>query len=181
VALGLGLVGRALIPLNTGAANLNRSPYSFSYPHLLTSPTTQQPVSIQASYRLWQTGCFPQDDRACEQVARCWADASLYEIAANGTLSMVASTVRKTLALLRPRRQRPRCHAAESCDELASFHSITSSASASSLSGIWRPSALAVLRLMTSSNLVGCSTGRSPGLVPLRILWANTAARRKSS
>jgi hypothetical protein len=32
------------------------------------------------------------------------------------------------------------------------------------------PSALAVLRLITSSNLVGCSMGRSPGLVPLRIL-----------
>jgi len=44
---------------------------------LFTSPTVQQPVSIQASYRLWQTGCFPQDDRACEQVARLWAGASL--------------------------------------------------------------------------------------------------------
>ena len=29
--------------------------------------------------------------------------------------------------------------------------------------------ALAVLRLMTSSNLVGCSMGRSPGLAPLRM------------
>ncbi len=36
--------------------------------------------------------------------------------------------------------------------------------------GIVRPSALAVLRLITSSNFVGCSTGRSPGLAPLRIL-----------
>src|SRR5262249_10814908 len=54
-------------------------------------------------------------------------------------------------------------------DEVAPLHSITSSASASSLSGTVRPSALAVLRLSTSSNLVGCSTGRSAGLVPLRI------------
>jgi hypothetical protein len=46
-------------------------PYSFSYPHLFISPTFQQPVSKHASYRLWQTGCFPQDDLACEQVARC--------------------------------------------------------------------------------------------------------------
>ena len=30
--------------------------------------------------------------------------------------------------------------------------------------------ALAVLRLMASSNFVGCSTGRSAGMVPLRIL-----------
>ena len=49
------------------------------------------------------------------------------------------------------------------------IHSITSSAKAISLSGILRPSALAVVRLMTSSNLVGCTTGRSAGLVPLRI------------
>ncbi len=31
-------------------------------------------------------------------------------------------------------------------------------------------SALAVFRLITSSNVVGCSTGRSPGLAPLSIL-----------
>ena len=47
---------------------------------------------------------------------------------------------------------------------------ITSSARPSSDGGIVRPSALAVLRLITSSNLVGCSTGRSAGLAPLRIL-----------
>ena len=47
---------------------------------------------------------------------------------------------------------------------------ITSSARPSSDGGIVRLSALAVLRLMTRSNLVGCSTGRSAGLAPLRIL-----------
>jgi hypothetical protein len=47
-------------------------------------------------------------------------------------------------------------------------HSITSSAVASSVDGTVRPSALAVLRLMTNSNLVGCSIGRSVGLVPCR-------------
>src|SRR5262245_50430770 len=45
-------------------------------------------------------------------------------------------------------------------------HSITSSARNSTDCGIVRPRALAVLRLMTSSNLVGCSTGRSAGLAP---------------
>jgi len=35
--------------------------------------------------------------------------------------------------------------------------------------GILRPSALAVFMLITSSNFVGCSTGRSPGFAPLRI------------
>src|SRR5262245_38112419 len=45
--------------------------------------------------------------------------------------------------LLCPRRLRPRSRAAEQRDELAPFHSITSSASASNLSGISRPSILA--------------------------------------
>src|SRR5262249_19288121 len=74
------------------------------------------------------------------------------------------------LALLRAYRKRPRGRrAAEERDELALVHSITSSAIASSDGGTVRPSALAVLRLITSSNLVGCSTGISPGLVPLRM------------
>src|SRR6476659_2383708 len=46
-------------------------------------------------------------------------------------------------------------------------HSITSSARPSSIGGTSMPSALAVLRLITNSNLVGCSTGRSAGLTPL--------------
>src|SRR5262245_59587728 len=58
--------------------------------------------------------------------------------------------------LLRPRRERPRGRrAAEQRDEVAPLHSITSSARASSLSGISMPSALAVLMLITSSNFVG--------------------------
>jgi hypothetical protein len=59
--------------------------------------------------------------------------------------------------------------AAEQRYELAALHSITSSASASSLSGTLRPSALAVVRLMTSLNLVAACTGSSAGLAPLRM------------
>src|SRR5262245_46450506 len=55
---------------------------------------------------------------------------------------------------------------------------ITSSARSSNDGGITRPSAFAVLRLITSSNFVGCSTGRSPGLAPLRILSTKCAVRR---
>jgi hypothetical protein len=54
--------------------------------------------------------------------------------------------------------------------EIAPSHSITSSAVASRDGGTVMPSALAVLRFITSSNLVGCSMGRSPGLVPCGIL-----------
>src|SRR5262245_10377081 len=59
-------------------------------------------------------------------------------------------------SLLRPRPDRPRGgRAAEQRDELApSDHSITSSARASSVAGTSRPSASAVGRLMTNSNLV---------------------------
>jgi hypothetical protein len=49
-------------------------------------------------------------------------------------------------------------------------YSVTSSARASSVGGTVRPSALAVLRLMTSSNFVGCSIGRSAGFIPFRVL-----------
>jgi hypothetical protein len=48
-------------------------------------------------------------------------------------------------------------------------YSIISSAVESSDGGIVTPSAFAVLRLMTNSNLVGCCTGRSEGFSPLRI------------
>src|SRR4029450_5789088 len=57
---------------------------------------------------------------------------------------------------------------------------ITWSARSSSVCGIVRPSALAVFKLMTRSNFVGCSTGRSPGL-PFRIRSTNVAARRSKS
>src|SRR5262249_27331009 len=53
-----------------------------------------------------------------------------------------------------------------------SGHSMTSSARARIDGGIVRPSALAVFRLTTSSKVVGCWTGRSAGLAPLRIFPA---------
>jgi hypothetical protein len=74
------------------------------------------------------------------------------------------------LRLLCGRRKRPRCGcAAEHRDELASPHSITSSAATSSVFGTVRPSAFAVFRLRMVSYFVGASTGRSAGLAPLRM------------
>ena len=52
----------------------------------------------------------------------------------------------------------------------SSDHLITLSALASTFGGIVRPICLAVFKLITNSNFVGCSTGRSAGLAPLRIL-----------
>jgi hypothetical protein len=45
-------------------------------------------------------------------------------------------------------------------------HSITSSARAMSVGGTERPSAFAVLRLKTSSNLLGCRIGKLFGFSP---------------
>src|SRR6185295_8492133 len=74
-------------------------------------------------------------------------------------------------SLLCTSRERP-CsgRAAEQRDELAALHSITSSARARNASGIVSSIALAVLRLTTSSNFVGCSTGRSAGFAPRKNL-----------
>jgi hypothetical protein len=63
----------------------------------------------------------------------------------------------------------------------ATPHSITSSARAKNERGIVRPSLLAVFMLMTSSNFVGCSTGKSAGFAPLSILSTNTAERLERS
>jgi hypothetical protein len=61
--------------------------------------------------------------------------------------------------------------------DIVHAHSITSSARASSVGGTSRPSAFAGIRLMARSNLVGCSTGMSPGLAPRRIRSTKSAAR----
>src|SRR5262249_8170854 len=85
------------------------------------------------------------------------------------------------LGLLRPRAKWPRSRPAEQRDELAALHSITSSARCCRNQGTSRPRAFAVLRLMTSSNVGGCSTGISAGFTPCKILTTNAAARRNES
>src|SRR5262249_41368304 len=66
-------------------------------------------------------------------------------------------------------RQRGRCQmqkisAGKFHFEPPSHHSITSSARTINVIGTWSPIALVALRLMISSNFVGCSTGRLEGL-----------------
>jgi len=58
---------------------------------------------------------------------------------------------------------------------------ITSSARPSTDCGIVSPSALAVFRLITSSNFVGWMTGISAGLAPFRIRSMKAATRPSSS
>src|ERR1700730_5957941 len=74
------------------------------------------------------------------------------------------------LGLLRTHPHRPRRHcASEERDEFAAGHSMTSSARCWRCKGTSWPSALAALRLITSSNLTGAWTGSSLGVAPLRM------------
>jgi hypothetical protein len=70
----------------------------------------------------------------------------------------------------RPRSPRAyRFHARGSAESRWAIHSMTSSARRRNDSGIVSPSAFAVLRLITNSNLIGRSIGKSATLAPLRI------------
>jgi hypothetical protein len=69
----------------------------------------------------------------------------------------------------------------EQRDELATLHSITSSARASEIGETSNPKVLAVFRLTTNSNLVPCWTGKSAGFAPLRILSTKLAERYHTS
>src|SRR5262249_45954203 len=88
----------------------------------------------------------------------------------------------RLISLLRVRRERPcNSRAAEKRDELAAFHSITSSASRRKESRTVRPSAFAAIILTISSNLIGDCTGRSAGFSPRKMRSTYEAVRRKMS
>ena len=64
--------------------------------------------------------------------------------------------------------QFPTGSTAKKRNEVPPFHSISSSALASSVGGTSMPSVLAVCELMTNSNLIARRTGRSAGFSPSR-------------
>src|SRR5262249_4251046 len=79
---------------------------------------------------------------------------------------------RKRSCLLYPRKRTCAAHTLMSAlgqKRTSPHHSIVSSARVSTAGGMMRPNALAVLRLITSSYLVGACTGRSAGFSPLRM------------
>ena len=90
------------------------------------------------------------------------------------------SVSRRCMDILHDKRP-ARCRAAEHGDERATLHSITSSALASNVGDIVRPSAWAVFVFNTTWNFVGCSTGRMAGFAPLMILSTYGAARSAGS
>src|SRR5262245_35589601 len=87
-------------------------------------------------------------------------------------IATAKADIRKRSCPLYPRKQTCAAHEAMSAlgqKRTSSLYSITSSARVSTDGGIVRPSALAVLRLITNSYLVGACTGISFGFSPLRI------------
>src|SRR5262249_47972844 len=80
----------------------------------------------------------------------------------------VLNAMRCALAIQDTMTKRNEAHRSKQCARRNGY-SITSSARATSVGGTSRPRALAALRLTMSVNLVGCSTGSSPGRAPLRI------------
>jgi Ribosomal protein L30p/L7e len=67
-----------------------------------------------------------------------------------------------------PKPQGPLCAIRDPPQQISGY-SMTSSALTNNVGGIVRPSIFAVRWLITISNFVGCSIGRSAGLAPLRI------------
>ena len=109
-----------------------------------------------------------------------------------GKLGILSATQRKRRSageiftragsrLRRPQSRAPRRARLERRRWSSTGYSMTWSARSRTDCGIVRPSALAVLRLTTNLNFVGCSMGISEGLAPLKILSAMTAARRFES
>src|SRR5262249_55714189 len=101
----------------------------------------------------------------------CWRKGAQRERRL-GTLAGESTYPPDLCALLRLARARSSQDApTDDGDERSPVHHwMTSSARPSTDCGIVRPSAFAVFRLITNSNLVGCSMGRSAGLAPRRIL-----------
>src|SRR5262249_29585127 len=136
-----------------------------------------QPINVTSGPAPFDRNRLPLDVTGpLQAVAKCCNEML-------GTLERCATkkSDHRHRRLLRARRERPRRRAAEQRDEVASSHSITSSARASSVGEISRPRARAVLRLITNSNLVDCWTGRSDGFAPLRILSTKLAERYHAS
>ena len=149
-------------------------------------PAQAQPFPLRAcgSWRwLVQTGC--QSER-CDRRSNLVPLAHLrtpkrgpalpYHQPANSQACRCGALGRRA----RARYKRPECRCApdQRYELAASDHSITSSARASTLAGTARPSAFAVLRLITVSYLVGTCTGMSAGVSPLRMRSTYSAARR---
>ena len=86
------------------------------------------------------------------------------------TLSAKSTALRAKTAMFFLHRSFLLMFSSFNCLLFALVHLMTLSALASTFGGIVRPICFAAFRLITNSNFIGCSTGRSAGLAPFRIL-----------
>ena len=84
------------------------------------------------------------------------------------SLSLSASSTLSGMRITKARPQRAQMRVSLISGE--SGYSITLSALSSTDGGMVRPICFAVFRLMNNSNFVACSTGRSAGFAPFKIL-----------
>ena len=146
---------------------------------LLNCSEDRPPSSCSTIRALWETGrpCRPERFDPCQGACR---RADVPGSAGRRFNFSSGSFASKHLSLLTnqggqeptsTRRDVPKPAVSRRGRRRHAYHySITSSARASSTGGIVNPSVLAVFRLITNSYLDACSTGRSPGLAPSRIL-----------
>ena len=154
--------GRAANPEMAKMASGWRATSSAAYRRALL----RSPAAHRGSILIFRPSVQPSSASPCRKAdKRAWPSAS-----SGGEIHKGADEAHRLGRLSTRSKRPPHRRAAEHGYELAtSFHSITSSASESSIGGTSRPRVLAVLRLIARSYLVGAWTGRSAGFSPLRI------------
>jgi hypothetical protein len=167
---------------------VNGYPCHSSYGHLGSSPPNDLRAKFQVPARARSTTgrVFEATHTAALMIMSWLPHISLPSI--DGFRRLLArscrsgmSAVQSLLGVDRTWSKRPESVASDPERTGGLAYSITSSARASDSGGMVRPSDFAVARLTMKRNFVGCSIGRSPGFVPLRILSTKEAARRNCS
>jgi hypothetical protein len=132
-------------------------------------------------FRGLKSATFPNDDFKKRGALRLAAARLGAAVVSRWTWSRRTDSCTSALEGITDRSETSRHVRSVPTGNITQSHSITSSAVASSVGGISRPSILAVLRLITNSYLVGACTGSSLGFAPLRMRSTYVAARLKRS
>jgi hypothetical protein len=97
-------------------------------------------------------------------------NAAVWQFALTSAFASYGHAAAWALAGYVPRGDLSSCSKNDGCLAGVIIHSITRSTRSRTEGGMVRPRAFVLLRLITNSNLTGCSTGKSLGLVPEKIL-----------
>ena len=182
--------GDAHVSLRLGGADSAREMIRSAGEPQAVEPLSRRRQCVRATARIWQESAIPAGlSRAVVQAQGREQTTVPASVLKSGTGAAPARASRALSSVRAPHESDEPSPAGEVVDDAARrdeadrdgaarpstpdgslAHRMTSSARTSNDCGSVRPSALAVLRLIASSNVVGCSTGRSPGFEPLRTL-----------